>query len=346
MGGVGVVMFALAILPSLGKTKMTLSNVELSSLAKDNYRYRTQQVVQILLVVYVGLTGISTLLLKLAGMGWFDAVNHAMSACATCGFGTKNASIAYYNSPMIELVLIFAMAFSGVHFGLIYSTVVGKSKNIFRSEVTRFYFAILVAGSLLVAVSLYATGVYPDIWSSLRHGTFQFVSLISTTGLATADCNVWPSFAIMLLIFASIVCACAGSTAGGIKIDRALLFVKMFKARLRRQQHPNAVIRLKVDGVIQESDHLNAVSIFIVTYLVLIFFGALINAFCGLDLVTSITAPIACIGNVGPGFGDVGTMDNYSALPAFVRLQSTLLMLLGRLEIFGFIQLFFIKWWR
>lgn len=346
MGGVGVVMFALAILPSLGKTKMTLSNVELSSLAKDNYRYRTQQVVQILLVVYVGLTGISTLLLKLAGMGWFDAVNHAMSACATCGFGTKNASIAYYNSPMIELVLIFAMAFSGVHFGLIYSTVVGKSKNIFRSEVTRFYFAILVAGSLLVAVSLYATGVYPDIWSSLRHGTFQFVSLISTTGLATADCNVWPSFAIMLLIFASIVCGCAGSTAGGIKIDRALLFVKMFKARLRRQQHPNAVIRLKVDGVIQESDHLNAVSIFIVTYLVLIFFGALINAFCGLDLVTSITAPIACIGNVGPGFGDVGTMDNYSALPAFVRLQSTLLMLLGRLEIFGFIQLFFIKWWR
>lgn len=346
MGGIGVVMFALAILPSLGKTKMTLSNVELSSLAKDNYRYRTQQVVQILLVVYVGLTGITTLLLKLAGMGWFDAVNHAMSACATCGFGTKNASIAYYNSPMIELVLIFAMAFSGVHFGLIYSTVVGKSKNIFRSEVTRFYFAILVAGSLLVAVSLYATGVYPDIWSSLRHGTFQFVSLITTTGLATADCNVWPSFAIMLLIFASIVCACAGSTAGGIKIDRALLFVKMFKARLRRQQHPNAVIRLKVDGVIQESDHLNAVSIFIVTYLVLIFFGALINAFCGLDLVTSITAPIACIGNVGPGFGDVGTMDNYSALPAFVRLQSTLLMLLGRLEIFGFIQLFFIKWWR
>lgn len=151
----------------------------------------------------------------------------------------------------------------------------------------------------------------------------------------------------MLLIFASIVCAwCRIDGRAGIKIDRALLFVKMFKARLRRQQHPNAVIRLKVDGVIQESDHLNAVSIFIVTYLVLIFFGALINAFCGLDLVTSITAPIACIGNVGPGFGDVGTMDNYSALPAFVRLQSTLLMLLGRLEIFGFIQLFFIKWWR
>lgn len=346
MGGIGVVMFALAILPSLGKTKMTLSNVELSSLAKDNYRYRTQQVVQILLVVYVGLTAITTLLLKLAGMGWFDSVNHAMSACATCGFGTKNASIAYYDNPMIELVLIFAMAFSGVHFGLIYSTVVGKSKNIFRSEVTRFYFATLIVGSILVAASLFATGVYPDLWSSLRHGTFQFVSLITTTGLTTADCNVWPSFAVMLLIFASIVCACAGSTAGGIKIDRVLLFGKMFMARLRRQQHPNAVIRLKVDGVIQESEHLNAVAIFIVTYIALIFLGAIINALFGLDLVTSITAPIACIGNVGPGFGDVGTMDNYSALPAVVRLQSTVLMLLGRLEIFGFIQLFFMKWWR
>ena len=346
MGGIGVVMFALVILPSMGKTKMTLSNVELSSLAKDNYRYRTQQIVQILLVVYVGLTGISTLLLKFSGMGWFDALNHAMSACATCGFSTKNSSIAFYDNPLIEAVLAATMAIAGIHFGLIYATVIGKSKNIFRSEVTRVYFGIIVVGSLLVAGSLYFSDTYPDVLSSLRHGYFQFISLLSTSGFATADTNLWPSLAVMVLIFASIVCACAGSTSGGLKIDRILLFGKMVKARIRRQQHPNAVIRLKVDGIIQDEEALGSIMIFVNTYLALIFLSAVVNTFFGLDLQTSITEPIACIGNVGPGFGDVGSLDNYSSLPAIIRVKGTLMMLMGRLEIFGFIQLFFIKWWR
>ena len=152
VGGMGVVMFALLILPSLGRNKLTLSNVELSTLAKDNYRYRTQIIVQILLVVYVGLTVVSTLLLKMAGMNWFDSLCHAMSACATSGFSTKNASVAYFNSPMIDTILIFAMATAGVHFGLIYATVTGKRSNIFRSEVTRWYLGMLFAGGLLTAL--------------------------------------------------------------------------------------------------------------------------------------------------------------------------------------------------
>ncbi len=346
LGGVGVVMFALVILPSLGKTKMTLSNVELSSLAKDNYRYRTQQIVRILLVVYMGLTVVTTLLLKVAGMGWFDALNHAMSACSTCGFGTKNASIAFYDNPYIELVLIGAMVFAGIHFGLIYATIVGKSKNIFRSEVSHTYFAVIGVGSLLVAVSLYFGHVYPDLLSSLRHSIFQFVSLQTTTGFATADTNTWTTFAILLLIFASVVCACAGSTSGGLKIDRMLLFAKMFKARMRRQQHPNAVIRIKVDGVIQEDELLTTVVIFMVTYLALIFVGSVVNALFGQDMMTAVSSAIACLGNVGPGFGEVGSMANYSELPTILKLQDAFLMLMGRLEIFGFIQLFFLKWWR
>lgn len=346
LGGVGVVMFALVILPSLGKTKMTLSNVELSSLAKDNYRYRTQQIVRILLVVYMGLTAVTALLLKLAGMGWFDAVNHAMSACSTCGFGTKNASIAFYDNPFIELILMGAMILSGIHFGLIYATIIGKSKNIFRSEVTRVYFAVIAGGSLLVALSLYFGHVYPDLLSSLRHSAFQFVSLITTTGFATADTNTWTTFAILLLIFASVVCACAGSTSGGLKIDRMLLFGKMLKARMRRQQHPNAVIRLKVDGVIQEGELLNTVVVFMVTYVALIFVGAVVNALFGLDMMTAVSSSVACLGNVGPGFGEVGSMSNYAELPVVLKLQDAVLMLMGRLEIFGFIQLFFLKWWR
>ena len=346
LGGVGVVMFALVILPSLGKTKMTLSNVELSSLAKDNYRYRTQQIVRILMVVYMGLTAITILLLKLAGMGWFDAVNHAMSACATCGFGTKNLSIAYYDNPYIELIIMGAIMLSGIHFGLIYATIIGKSKNIFRSEVTRTYFTVIAVGTLLVALSLYAGHIYPDLLSSLRHASFQFISLLTTSGFATADTNTWTTFAILLLVFASVICSCAGSTSGGIKIDRMLLFGKMLKARMRRQQHPNAVIRLKVDGVIQEGELLNTVVVFMVTYMAVVFIAAVVNALFGLDMMTAVSSAISCLGNVGPAFGEVGSMSNFASLPMALKLQDTVLMLMGRLEIFGFIQLFFLKWWR
>ena len=331
VGGMGVVMFALLILPSLGRNKLTLSNVELSTLAKDNYRYRTQIIVQILLVVYVGLTVVSTLLLKMAGMNWFDSLCHAMSACATSGFSTKNASVAYFNSPMIDTILIFAMATAGIHFGLIYATVTGKRSNIFRSEVTRWYLG------MLIAVSLYAADIYPAFTSAFRHGLFQFVSVVTTTGFATADSNQWTSFAVILLIFGSIVCACAGSTAGGIKTNRLVLAMKMMRTRLRQQQHPNAIIRIRLDGVIQETEALHSVMIFIVAYLMLILAGTVFGTIFGVDLMTSFSGAVASIGNVGPGFGEVGSV---------FKLSNSLLMLLGRLEIFGFIQLFFIKWWR
>ena len=160
VGGVGVVMFALLILPSLGTNKMALSGIELSSLAKDNYRYRTQMVVKILLTIYVGLTIITTLSLKLAGMRWFDAVNHAMSACATGGFSTKNASIGHFDSPLIEWILIVVMFIASLHFGLIYSTFTRRSNNIFRSEVVRVYVTIIVLATLVIGANLYFSDVY------------------------------------------------------------------------------------------------------------------------------------------------------------------------------------------
>ena len=199
VGGMGVVMFALVILPALGTSKMMLSSVEMSTLARDNYRYRAQMVVQILLFVYVGLTIFFTFMLKFAGMNWFDAVCHSMSACATSGFGTKNTSVAFYDSAMIDMVLIFAMGISGIHFGLIYATVTGKRNNIFRSEVTLFYLGMLILGSLLIALSLYIADIYPTFRSSLRFASFQFVSVTSTSGFATADSSLWTPFAIILL---------------------------------------------------------------------------------------------------------------------------------------------------
>lgn len=346
IGGAGVVMFALLILPSLGTNKMALSGIELSSLAKDNYRYRTQMIVRILLVVYVGLTLITTLLLKVSGMRWFDAVNHAMAACATGGFSTKNASVGYFNSPLIEVILVVAMFLSSVHFGLIYSTFTRRGNNLFRSEVVRTYVGIIVVATLFAAASLLFADIYTSPFESLRQSLFQVVSLVTTTGFATADTNLWTPFAIVILIILSIICGCAGSTAGGVKVDRVLLYGKVLKARLQGQQHPNAIIRVRLDGILQEDRHLQAVTLFITTYFVLILAGTLSSTLFGMDLLTAFTSSVAFIGNVGPGFGEVGSYDNYAAIPAVLKLQGTVLMLMGRLEIFGFIQFLFIKMWR
>lgn len=346
IGGVGVVMFALVILPSIGKSKMMLSNVELSSLARDNFNYRTQTVVRIILSIYVGLTTLTLIALKLCGMNWFDALCHAMSSCSTCGFSNKNLSVGFFNSPMVELVLMVAMLLAGMHFGLIYATLARKQNNIFRSEITRSYLAMFAVSALMIAISLRAADIYPNILSSLRHAAFQTASLMTTSGFATADCNTWTPFAVLILMFCSLVCGCAGSTSGGLKVDRMVLALKMLRNKLQSQQHPNAIMRIKVDGYSQEQDMLNSVMVYIVAFLMLILMGAFLNTLLGCDLMTGFSATLACASNIGPGFGEVGTMDNYSAMPAVVKLNLSLIMLFGRLEIFGLVQLFFIRWWK
>ncbi len=346
IGGVGVVMFALVILPSMGKNKLLLSNVELSTIAKDNYRYRTQVILQILIFVYVGLTLVTTLLLKLSGMCWFDAATHAMSACSTCGFSTKNASVAFFDSVSVEAVLVVAMTLSGIHFGLLYATVIGRRNNIFRSEVVRVYVGMMLVIAIMIAISLWGQDIYPSLPEALRRSVFHVVSITTTTGFAIADTNTWTSLAMILLIFCSTVCACAGSTAGGMKVDRLLLSGKMIRNRLKLQQHPNAVIRIKVDGIVQDDSVLHTVAIFVVAYIMLVLVGTVVNTMFGLDPMTGFSAAVACTGNVGPGFGEVGSMDNYAAFPSVLKFNGSLLMLLGRLEIFGFIQLFFIRYWK
>ena len=346
VGGIGVIMFALVILPSIGRSKMMLTNVELSSLAKDNFNYRTMTLVKIILSVYVGMTVAFTLLLKLGGMCWFDAVCHAMSASSTCGFSTKNASIGFFNSSLIEIIIVLNVVLSGVHFGVIYNTFTGKRNNMFRSEITRTYFIVIAVASVLIALSLWMADIYPTLGASLRSALFHTASLITTTGFATTDCNTWTSFAILILIFCSIVCACAGSTTGGLKIDRLVLAFKTLRTRLRVQQHPTAVFRTKIDGMPQDREIINGVMAYIVAFLLLVLGGTFFNTLFGADLLTGFSSAVSCVSNVGPGFGSVGTMDNYSLMPVITKLNLTLLMLLGRLEIFGLIQLFFIRWWR
>ena len=346
IGGVGVVMFALVILPSMGRSRHMLSNVELSTIAKDNFHYRSKVIIRILTMVYVGLTVFTTLALKFAGMTWFDATTQAMSACATCGFSTKNLSIGFWDSPLIEGILILAMTLSAIHFGILYATMTGRKNNIFRSEVVRTFIGMMAIIAVVISFSLLAEGIYDNWGESLRHSTFQVVSITTTSGFATADTNTWTPLAIMLLIFLSVVCGCAGSTSGGMKVDRMLIASKVIRNRMKVQLHPNAVMRIKVDGAVQEDGVLNLVMTFIVAYIMTVLLGTVIYTMFGLDVMTSLSASISSVSNVGPGFGEVGSMSNYADLPTVLKFNTTMLMLIGRLEIFGFIQLLFIRSWR
>ena len=346
IGGIGVVMFALVILPSIGRSRHMLSNVEMSTIAKDNFHYHSKVIIRILVSIYVGLTLITTLLLKHTGMTWFDAATHAMSACATCGFSTKNASIAFYDSAAIEAILIGAMAISGIHFGILYATITGKRNNIFRSEVVRTYIGMMAIISIVIAISLYTNDIYTTFGEAARHSLFQVVSITTTSGFATADTNMWTSLAIVLLIFCSVICGCAGSTSGGMKVDRLVIATKVVRNRIKIQQHPNAVISTKIDGTVRDDSTQSVVMTFIVAYVMLALVGTIVYTMFGCDLLTGFSAAISCISNVGPGFGEIGSLNNYAELPIVLKLCSTILMLVGRLEIFGFIQLFFIRSWR
>lgn len=346
IGGIGVVMFALVILPSMGKSRHMLTSVEMSSIAKDNFHYRSKVIFRLLTTIYVGLTLITTVALKYAGMTWFDAVTHAMSSCATCGLSTKNASVAFWDSPLIEGIMMVAMTLSAIHFGILYATLTGRKNNIFRSEVVRTYIGMMVVIALIIAFSLVAEEVYPTFGEAMRHASFQVVSITTTSGFATADTNTWPAIAIVLLVVCSVICGCAGSTSGGMKVDRVLIAAKVVRNRMKIQLHPNAIIRTKIDGIVQEDSTISLVMTFIVTYIILVLIGTVVYTLFGCDILTGFTASIACISNVGPGFGQVGSMSNFSELPALLKLMSTMLMLIGRLEIFGLIQLLFIRSWR
>ena len=346
IGGIGVVMFALVILPSMGKSRHMLSNVEMSTIAKDNFHYRSKVIFRLLVTIYVGLTVITTIALKYSGMTWFDAVNHAMTSCGTCGFSTKNSSVAFWDSGLIEGIMMTAMTLSAIHFGVLYATLTGKRNNIFRSEVVRTFIIMMLVISVVIAISLVAGDVYSNFGQAMRHASFQVVSISTTSGFATTDTNLWTPLAMVLLIFCSVICGCAGSTSGGMKVDRLLIASKVIRNRMKIQLHPNAVIRTKMGGMVQEESTQNLVMTFIVSYIMLTLIGTIIYTMFGCDLLTGFTASISCLSNVGPGFGEIGSMSNFSGLPVVLKLCSTLLMLIGRLEIFGFIQLLFIRSWR
>jgi trk system potassium uptake protein TrkH len=329
----------------MGKTGLVLYRTEMTSLAAENFHYRTQKTLQILVFVYVGLTLAETVGLLFCGMDVFDAVTHAFATVATGGFSPKNLSVAHYNSVAVEGVIMVFMVLSGMHFGLLFLAFHGRVRELWESLVVRYYLSAFVIGALITAWSVHGKQ-YPHWAEALRHAAFQVTALGTSSGFATADTNVWPPLAQLILMFFTFQCACAGSTSGGIKADRVVIFWKSFVKRISKIRHPRAVITPKLDGLLLESDLIETNLLYIVLYVAIVFLStAALSAF-DVDLLTAFTGSAAVMGNVGPGFGTVSSMGNFSQIPDPGKWILSVTMLLGRLEIFGLIIFLTVKSWR
>lgn len=334
IGGLGVVVFLLLVMPDASPYRLKLANMELSSLSKDGYRYKSTKVVWIITMVYIGLTLTSFLSLWAAGMSPFDAVNHAFSLAATGGFSTRNMSIAYFNSDLIDFVCIVFMAVSALHFGLIYAVFASRSFKPLNTTVVKYYFASIVFLSLMTAISLVTDGGYDSWGKAVKDSFFNVVSYMSTTGFANCDNSTWPWIACVVLIFVSFHCGCSGSTTGGIKIDRLLISFKAIVNEVKRRLHPTSFSHVKMSGHHLADNTVSAVMLYIVLYVFVIFVSIVAVMLCGTDPADAVSGVIASVGSVGPGIGELGSLDNYSAQLTMAKVIYSFDMFLGRLEIF------------
>lgn len=334
IGGLGVVVFLMLIIPDTSSFKFRLSNLEVSSLSQYGYRYRRTNVPRIMLSVYVGLTVMETLLLMAAGMSFFDAVNHSFSTIATGGFSTKNASIMHFDSPVIDIIIIVFMILASMHFGVIYAMVIKKSFAPVKNSVTLYYLKVIFSLSIFITFILMLQGGYSSFGKALLDSVFQVASYISTTGFGNADNALWPMLANIFLLFAAFHCGCSGSTTGGVKADRMLIIFKETRNEFKRRLHPSSVFSTKIDGNTVNNDRVSAIFLYFVAYIFILFLAFIAVLICGVDISDAFSGTLASLGNVGPGLGGLGTMGNYASQPAFAKLMYTLVMFLGRLEIF------------
>ena len=280
------------------------------------------------------------------GMDFFNAINHAFSTVATGGFSTLNDSVKGFDSVLIEYIILFFMFVSGLHFGLIYSSVTERSLKIFRSPVVKYYIACVLLFSVAIAVNLLAAKVETNWGEAISHSLFQVVSVSTSTGFATSEISVWPNFAMLLMLFLMIQGACSGSTTGGVKADRFLIFFKSIKAQLKKYVHPNAVMPVKVGKHTVDYDLVSSVNLFILFYFLILFAGTVLLTIFGVGMEDAVSSVISNMGNVGVAFGDIGSFGNYNYFPAAAKFVLSLLMLVGRFEIFSFIVILVIYKWR
>jgi len=344
LGGMGIIVLSLAILPVLGIGGMQLFEAEVPGPTSDRLRPRIQDTAKLLWGVYFLITAAEVVLLMFGGMSFYEAVCHAFTTMATGGFSTENASIGAWNSTYIHLVIMFFMFLAGVNFSLHFHALRGRPGNFFKSEEFRFYLGLIATAVLILFV--FNLTVYDNAATSLRDAAFNAVSIMTTTGYCTADYELWPVLSQYILITLMFVGGCAGSTGGGMKVVRVMLLLKHSVLQVTRLIHPRQIRILKMDHKPVGDDVVQGILGFFALYIGIFLFASLIMAALGVDLVTSGASVIACLSNIGPGLGAVGPTDNFAALPALGKIVLTLCMLFGRLEVFTVLVVFFPAFWR
>lgn len=334
IGGLGVVVFLLLIIPSASPMKMRLTNMELSSLSKGAYSARAGKTVYIFAYVYLGIGILAFISYLLAGMPAFDAVCHAMSVCATGGFSSRNLSIAAFDSRLIEFLTMVFMLLASIHFGLIFLAVSNRSLKPLRNPILKFYLLSLAVFSVLVGISVKLSGVGYSWGESFWFSTFQTLSTASTTGFAITDNAGWPLLPNVLLMFMAVMCGCAGSTTGGVKADRVLILCKSISRQIGRILHPSSVNEIKLGLRVLRDEEVAPHVLYIGVYCVILALSVVIALLLGVNDHAAFAGSVSSLGNVGPAIRELGFMGNFNSVPGPAKLLFTLDMFLGRIEIF------------
>ena len=346
IGGMGIIVLSLAILPMLGVGGMQLFKAEVPGPTADRLKPRIQDTAKLLWSVYLLLTLAETVLLMFAGMGFFDALCHSFATLATGGFSTRNASIAAFDSALIDGIVTFFMILAGINFALHFHLLRGRIRDFFRSEELRVYLGIIAFATLIIMVFNGLKGIYAAPGENLRYSLFQVSSILTTTGFGTADYELWPVIAQYLLVLLMFIGGCAGSTGGGMKVARILLLCKHAQVQMFRLIHPRAVRLVKLGQRPVDREVMQAILGFFALFMLVFVFGSLLVAASGMDLVSAGAAVIACLANIGPGLGSVGPVDNFAQVPGLGKAVLIFCMLMGRLELFTVLVLFFPSFWR
>ena len=343
IGGMGVLVFILAILPMAGGSTMNLMKAESAGPSVGKLVPRMQHTAFLLYAIYFALTIIEIILLLLGGMSLFDSLCHAFGTTGTGGFGIKNDSLAGYSTYLQNVITIF-MFLSGVNFTFYYYLLIRKVKNAFSLEEVRWYFYIFAGATLLISLNIAANGA--PFLHSMQQAAFQVASIMTTTGYATTDFNLWPQFSRTLMVILMFIGACAGSTCGSIKISRILIYAKQIKKELMLQIHPRQICVLKMDKKSLEHSTIRSCNNFILAYLIIYAFSLLLISLDGFDFTTNFTAVAATLNNIGPGLDIVGPTGNFSAFSNLSKFVLMFDMLAGRLEIIPMLILFHPATWR
>lgn len=344
LGGMGVLVLTLALLPSLGEGTVYLLKAESPGPAPGKLMPKLKETARILYAIYTGITVLLIAALLIAGMPLFDSMAHAFGTTGTGGFSIKNLSIGAYNNPAIDWILSIGMLLSGVNFTVYFYLISRHFRRGLKNEELAWYFIIVAVVSALICIKIFP--IYGNFGDAIRHAVFQVSSIITTTGYSTVNYDLWPSFTRALLICLTMVGACAGSTGGGLKVVRLVLMGKSARRTVGRIIHPRIVQPVKLDGKPVAEEITQNTLIFFVTFIAIMVVGLLVVSLDDFDFVSSLTAVMTCINNVGPGFGMVGPAGNFADFSVLSKLTLSLIMIIGRLEIFPVLLLASGRLWR